>query len=307
VRALVPFTVGLVLSACGSSVGIGDPCSLDDPCDEGVCNLSGAADPVCVDADGDLDGDGQPNRTDFCSEKPGGPLDAFDEDGDGQGDNCDACPIAPPPTRPDSDTDGVDAPCDPEPSIGDMTKGNKIVLFDGFNGGLPATLSKREGGTWEVRGGTASFTATDPTSVGIFTVTLPTLSQHLAVQAAYRVDRVDAAANQNLAGVTSIARLPLGLNTVSCSGSRIGGMDSLIVNAEAGNMSRPFLNLFDPAGFYRIAALIEGATGSCAMRANTQEGGVSATVGSEAATEAGLTARATDVRFQYLLIVQRPN
>ena len=289
--------LGLAVPACSPSIG--GPCSLDDPCDEGVCNLSGPGEPACVEADGDVDGDGLPNQGDFCNQQPGG---AFDEDGDGLGDECDACPIARPPARPDGDTDLVDSPCDPDPTV----DGNQITIFEGFNGGLPASWRK-ENGTWDARGGEASFTSTDPNVTATLTVPLPISSRHLAVQASYRVDRLDAAAPQNLAGVAAVDRRPAGTTTITCSGSRTGGMDSLVVNSDAGNMSKPFTNLFDPAGLYRIAQRIEGAVGACAMSANTQEGGVSASIPAETPTEAGLSARGADVRFQYLLVVQRPN
>ena len=298
-RAFLLSALGLVVSACSPSVGVGDACSLDDPCDEGVCNLSGPGDPVCVDANGDLDGDGLPNKSDFCNQQPGG---NFDEDGDGRGDECDACPIAPPPAQPDRDTDMVDSPCDPDPTM----DGNRITMFEGFNGTLPA--SWRKDGPWEVRGGEAKLTSADPNLNAILTAPLPLASRHLAVQASYRADRVLAGANQNLAGVVSIDRRPAGTTAVTCGGSRVGGMDSLVVTADsAGSMSKAFTNVFDPAGLYRIAQLIDNASGACAMDANTQDGAVSASTLGETPTEAGLIGRAADVRFQYLLIVQRPN
>ncbi len=289
--------LGLAVSACNPVVD--GPCSLDDPCDSGICNLSGPGEPVCIELDGDLDGDGLLNRGDFCNQQPGG---AFDEDGDGLGDDCDACPIARPPARPDGDADLVDSPCDPDPTL----DGNRITVFEGFNAALPADWRK-EGGTWEARGGQAVFTATDPSAVAILTVPLPLSSRHLAVQASYRVSRVDPAASQVHAGLTSIDRRPAGTTEVTCRGSRVGGMDSLVVNSNIDGMAKAFTNLFDPAGLYRIAQLIDNASGACAMRANTQEGGVQATTPGETPTEAGLSARAADVQFQYLLIVQRPN
>jgi len=300
VRALVLSGVGLALSACSPSggPGLGDPCSLDNPCEASVCNLSGPGDPVCVESDGDLDGDGLPNKSDFCNQRAGG---MYDEDGDGVGDECDRCPIAPPPARKDTDTDEVDSPCDPEPSI----DGNRITLFDGFNGPLPGSWRKE--GTWEARGGEAIFTGTDPNQVAILTVQLGLSSRHMAVQASYRTDQITAGATQSLAGVVSIDRRPAGVTTVSCSGARIGGMDSLVVDSSVGNATKPFANLFDPGGLYRIAQLIDNAMGACALNANTQDGAVSAATPGETPTEAGLTARAVNVRFQYLLLVQRPN
>jgi hypothetical protein len=305
VRAIVlsalALALGLAVSACSPSVGVGDACSRTDPCDEGVCNLSGPGDPVCVDANGDLDNDGILNKDDFCNQQPGG---RFDEDGDLLGDECDPCPIAPPPAQADTDTDGIDAPCDPDPTI----NGNQLVLFEGFNGALPANAVKTgTGGTWEAKGGEVIFTSTDATADATLTVPLKITSRHLAVQASYRIDQVDPAAGQNLAGVLSVQRLPLGVKTIGCAGSRSGGMDSLIVTSDAGSATKAFSALFAPTGLYRIAQLIENATGACAMSANTEEGGVSMTTAGETLTEAGLLARGVNARFQYLLIVQRPN
>jgi hypothetical protein len=298
VRALAIAVLGLAVSACTSSIG--NSCSLDDPCDDGVCNLSGPGAAVCVDADGDVDGDGLPNKRDFCNQQAGG---EFDEDGDGLGDACDPCPIARPPASPDRDGDAVDSPCDPDPTVA----GDEIKVFEGFNGALPASWRK-EGGAWEVRGGEAIFTAADPTTEAILTAPLSVSSRHLALIASYRVDRLDQAATENFAGVTSITRLPLGMSSVTCTSSHMAGADTL--NAEstaAGVSSAPFPNLFDPAGLYRIAARIDNAMGGCAIVANALQGATTTTAPTEAPTEAGLTARALTARFQYLLVVQRPN
>ena len=288
------------MSACTSSNGpnLGDTCSLDEPCGQGVCNLSGgAADPVCIESDGDIDGDGLLNKADFCNGKPGG---MFDEDGDSLGDECDPCPIARPPAQAETDGDGVDTPCDPDST----TPGNKIILFEGFNGALPTSWVKQ--GTWEARGGEAIFTTTDPTTAATLTVPLQSSSRHLAVQASYRINRVDAAASQNFAGVVSDTRLQIGTYPVACNGSRTGGMDSLDVITNVANGTKPFTNLFDTAGLYRMAQLVDNANGACALSTGAEQGAVTATTSGEIPTHAGLTARAVDARFQYLLLVQRP-
>lgn len=298
-RAPVLFALGLTVSACSPSGGpsIGDPCSLDEPCDEGVCNLSGGAAPVCIDANGDIDSDGLPNKSDFCNQKMGG---AFDEDGDGLGDDCDACPIAPPPAQAETDGDGVDTPCDPDPTVG----GNKIILFEGFNGTLPASWIKD--GAWEVRGGEAVFTAAAATKESTLVAPIASSSRHLAVQASYRINRVDTGATQSSAGVTSDTRIQIGNTPVTCSGSRAGGMDSLYVSTTVESKTKPFDNLFDTAGLYRIAQLIDNATGACALSTGAQEGAISAATKGEVPTHAGLSALGVDARFQYLLLVQRP-
>ena len=293
-RAIVLF---VLIGLCACSASLGGPCSLDEPCDEGVCNLSGLGEPVCIAGDGDIDGDGLANNRDFCNQQPGG---AFDEDLDGLGDDCDRCPIARPPAMPETDGDEVDSPCDPDQT----SAGERISVFEGFNDGLPASWRKE--GTWEVRGGEALFTPADPNAFQSFTTQLPLAARHLAVQASYRVSRLDMAAAQHLAGVTVVDRRPAGTAIASCGGSRIGGMDTLVLTSDAGASTKPFTNLFDTAGLYRIAQRIDNAQGACAMISDAQSGAVQQTTAGELFTEAGLTARGLEVRFQYLLVVQRP-
>lgn len=298
-RAIVLFgLVGLVgLSACSPSIG--GHCSLDDPCDEGVCNLSGPGDPVCIESDGDIDGDGIPNKRDFCNQQAGGEL---DEDGDFIGDICDRCPIARPPARPDADGDLVDSPCDPDPTIA----GEQIVLFEGFNSGLPATFRKE--GTWEVRGGEAVFTDTGATMPQSLSTTLPSAARHVSVQASYRVDQTIMTASQNFAGVNTADRRPAGTSIASCASSRVGGTDSLLFNSDAGSGTNTMVGeLFNTASLYKIAQRVDNAQAACAIGSDKGMGAVQSTTAGDLFTEAGVTARGVNVRFQYLLVVQRPD
>lgn len=290
--------LALPLAACGEVIG--GPCSLDDPCSEGICNLSGAGEPVCIETAGDIDGDGLPNSRDFCNQAAGG---EFDEDGDLRGDACDPCPVSRPPASPDRDTDGVDSPCDPDPTI----DGNKIILFDGFNSGAVPTGWRAENGTWTVRGGEATFAPTDANLDASLTAPIALPTRHLAVLSSYRVDSLTPGASESLAGVASTERIPAGTSKVTCASQRIGGADALLVVSNTGRMDRAFPSLFDPASLYRIVQLIDNAQGACAVLANMQEGAVATTTPGGAPTEAGLVARAANVRFQYLLLVQRPN
>lgn len=278
--------------------GLGEACTLDSGCDEGVCNLSGA-DVVCIEADGDIDGDGLANKSDFCNQLAGG---QFDEDVDGVGDECDRCPIAKPPASPDPDADDVDRPCDPDPSVA----GDKIAIFEGFNGSsLPAGWAQT--GAWQILGGDARYTSEDPAATGSLTALLPLSSNHVAVLAEYRIDQLAAGATESFAGVTIVARLPLGTSTATCGGRRVGSADTLFLDTDEGVASMPFTNLFDPAGLYRIAHRIDNAQGACALEAGNEEFGVTQAVSAERPTETGMLARAVNARFQYILVVQRPN
>ena len=288
--------VVLLLAGCGADTG--GPCDRDTPCPgDQVCDLTNPdGDPVCVDADGDADGDGLPNKSDFCQHQDGG---KFDEDQDGIGDDCDRCPIAPPPATADTDTDDVDSPCDPDPDI----DGDQLVVFSGFNEPPPTTWKLSSG--WSAVGGEmiAKAGATSET----LTAPLPLVSTHIAILARYRIDQVDAAASENVAQVIGVDRRPAGVTTVTCGASRIGTIDRVLLDTSTASASKDFTSsLFDPAGLYRVAAKLEGATTACALIADQETGAVQANGPGEAMTEAGLSALGATVRFSYLLVVQRP-
>jgi len=284
--------------ACGGAE-VGGPCALDAPCGDGaVCNLStpdGAG--VCIEAGGDLDGDGLRNDRDFCNDRAGG---AYDEDLDGVGDECDRCPIARPLETPDVDGDMVDAPCDPD----SVTPGDRIAVFDGFNAGMPTGWNAV--GTWEFRGGEVVVTPPDPSTLATLMAPLPLSTTKLAVLGQWRVDAVEPGATSSLVGVTALDRRPAGVSSVTCGGQRAGAADSLILDTDSGAAAKPFANLFDTASRYRVAVKLEGIQAACAMIADAEEGAVQQTTGGEAPTEGGLVARGATARFQYLLVVQRP-
>lgn len=292
------FVLSAVLfTGCGADLG--GPCSATEPCDDGVCDLTNPEGAICVDSDGDDDGDGIPNKRDFCQHQMGG---EYDEDLDGIGDICDACPIAPPPEKPDADGDEVDSPCDPDPS----TAGEQIVVFDGFNGGAaPANFTVTTG--WEFRGGEAIATPGSPTATALLSAPLSLASSHLAVLTRYRVDAVDATATESAAQVVAIDRRPAGISIVSCAGSRVGGMDRLVLDTGVMFASDVVDSLFDPAALYRAVLKIDGAQAQCALIGDRDTGAAQANTNGENASEAGLAAKGATIRFGYLLAVQRPN
>lgn len=286
-----------LVGACGAE-SVGGPCSLEDPdCGSGVCNLSTAdGKGVCIDAGGDVDGDGIQNDKDFCNMGPGG---AYDEDGDYVGDDCDRCPIARPLGTPDSDTDMVDAPCDPDSSV----NGDRIVLFEGFNAGMPTGWKTL--GTWEFKGGEVIGTPPDTTMTASLVGPLPLSTTKLAVLGSYRIDRVDTTAPSSYVGVTAIDRRPAGVSAVSCGGQRAGGADSLLLDTDTGAAPKPFTNLFDTASRYRIAEKLEGTSAACSMIADNEQGAVSQNTGGNAPSEGGVFTKGAVARFQYVLVVQR--
>ncbi len=288
--------VAILLGGCESSTG--GPCSANDLCADGaVCDFTAEMGPICVDADGDEDGDGLPNSKDFCQHQMGG---AFDEDLDGYGDDCDRCPIAPPPATPDTDGDEVDSPCDPDAS----QPGDRIVVFDGFNGGALPTNWKATPG-WTFQGGEAKIDPVSPTDVATLTAPLSLVSTKIAILAKYRVDRVSTGATESAASVIGVDRRPAGATTITCGGSRVGTMDRLTLDTGIAGAIDSMDALFDPASEYRVALKLEGAQAQCALISSRETGAAQANHSGEAMSEAGVSARGATIRFSYVLAVQR--
>lgn len=286
--------VVMLLVGCGGDVG--KPCSLDDPCSDGVCDFTDPNGPVCIDGDGDLDGDGITNSKDFCNHEPGG---AFDEDRDGIGDECDKCPIAAPLADPDPDGDEVDSPCDPDPRVA----GDQIAIFEGFNTpALPAGFMASA--NWQFLTGEVIATA-DAVTEEEMTTQLPLVSQQVVIFGQYRIDNVNAASTQNLAGVLGRDERPAGGSEIRCSGTRTGGTDRLILITDTMSSTATFADLFDAASLYRVTLKLDRTEAGCAMIADDEEGAAQATTGGEAMNRAGLVARGVTARFQFLLVVQR--
>jgi hypothetical protein len=280
--------------ACGAE-SVGGPCSLEDPdCGSGVCNLSTAdGKGVCIDADGDIDGDGLPNSKDFCNQGPGG---AYDEDGDQVGDDCDRCPIARPMSTPDTDTDMVDAPCDPDSAV----NGDQVVLFEGFNAGIPSNW--KQVGTWEVRGGEVIGSHVDTTMTASLLGPLPLNTTKMAVFGSYRIDTSTPSA---YVGVSALDNRPAGITSVTCGGQRAAGQDSLLLDTDTGAATKVFVNLFDTAARYRVAQRLEGVMSACSMIADNEQGAVAQNTGGNAPTQGGVFTKGATARFQYVLVVQR--
>jgi hypothetical protein len=287
--------------ACGSSTLAG-PCSLESPCSGGeICDFTDPAGPVCIDADGDLDGDGLSNGKDYCEHAPGG---EFDEDKDGIGDECDSCPIARPRATPDTDGDMVESPCDPAPS----EPGDEILFFDGFNTALSAD--------WKPS--TASVGAWTAAS-GELTVNLSAIAaqqslqrivngkSNVAIEAGYKVDRVENSDTRHMVAVYANDPRPAGTAQVTCGVSRsdAAAADLVFVQTNFGAMSSPTI---DPALLtsktYRASTYVSGARAGCVVIAdNTALGTVQANITADDLSSIALTAQGISVRFQYVIVV----
>jgi len=293
--SILTTTLSVALVACGGGgTQPGDACDSTNPCSKGqVCDLTNPGGPACLDGSGDLDGDGIPNDKDHCEHMAGG---TYDEDGDGIGDDCDACPIAKPPATAEADGDGVDAPCDPDPK----TPGDKIVLFQGFNAPLPGTWTASA--AWQVMGGEAIMTPGATNAIEQLSVPVSP-SAHMAVFTTYRIDQVAAGATNADVAVTTTDRLPLGVTTIICGGSRVGATDLLRVQTGATENNAMAMNLFDPASRYGLLEQIDGGKANCAVTSTKDNNAVSSDTTGESMNEIGLLARSATARFAYVLVV----
>jgi len=289
-----------ILAACGATTTttrIGGLCDSSNKCDSGqICDRTNPGGQMCIDASGDIDGDGIPNGMDFCEHLKGG---ANDEDGDGIGDDCDACPIAPPPAQAEADGDAVIAPCDPDT----RTPGDKILLFSGFNAAVAGAST-----AWKFQNGEAVVTAGD--TVEALVLPLIATTNHVAIFTAYQIDTASTTATTADAGLGSKTVLPLGSSAIQCGGSRAGGADQVLLFQTDANMSETQSSAtlgtaFNPSTRYRVVQEIDGATTRCAVAgASMSESGASQlTTDGTTPTNVVLYARGATVRFSYILAV----
>ena len=297
--------LGITLVACGgdgSGGGIGDPCSVKQPCAGGaVCDMTAAGGPVCIDGSGDLDGDGIPNSMDFCEHAAGG---RFDEDRDGIGDECDPCPIAPPPAQPDPDGDAVDSPCDPDPH----TAGDRILMFDGFNGtALDARWKPTTAGAWSEVGGEAVVDLSALATEDYLSANSGEAA-HYAIEASYRIDRLATATTTHLAAIRGIDPRPAGVAQFECGivHADQGTNDVLDLETNLNTASVQATGGFDTASLYQLAAYSDAGQVGCSALANGKASGVvQVPITPDSLATVRLGARGVVARFQWVLVVGR--
>jgi hypothetical protein len=256
---------------------------------------------ICIDVNGDIDGDGIPNGKDFCEHMAGG---AYDEDGDGIGDECDPCPIAPPPAQPDPDGDAVDSPCDPDP----RTPGARILLFNGFN--VPVANA---GADWKFQNGDAIVTPSGPDVVEELPFPIAPVSNHVTIFTAYRIDGASTTATTADAAVKIRTMLPFDKTVVQCGGSRASGADAVLLAQTDTEMvttqnSKTIGTAFSPTATYKVAQQTDGAVANCALVGDTManSGAIQLPINGSTPSQAVLDARGATVRFSYILVVEQP-
>jgi hypothetical protein len=295
----------LGLCACGATTtgdGGDGSCSLTEECASGsVCDFTAEGGPICISASGDLDGDGLTNDKDHCQHAMGG---QYDEDQDGVGDDCDRCPIAAPRATPDSDNDLVDAPCDPAPT----EDGDEILLFDGFaTAGLDPRWKPTTAAAWRQPGGEA-IVQLDTISPQEYLATTVVGKNSVAVEASFRVDRLETSATEHLVGVYADDPRPAGTAQAQCYTTKADtdGIERVVVATNAGSMMQITSGAFESANLYRAGAYVTGTKAGCSILSNGNPlGTVQASITPDQLASIALTARAATVRFQYVIVVGR--
>ncbi len=268
--------------------------------DTQVCDKTDPNGPTCIPANGDLDGDGIPNSKDFCDHVPGG---ATDEDGDGIGDICDPCPIAPPPATPDPDGDAVDRPCDPDT----YTPGDTILLFDGFAGGIGPNWKPTTASVWTAQGGEVIATLAGLSSADYLS-TAVIAKTNLAIEAAWRIDRVETSSTDHFAAVAGSDPRPAGVASMQCGLDRNDTTVTDTVNLVTNQSSAQNVesNLFDTSKLYQVGAYAAGGNVACTGVADGAAIDiVQAPITPDAMAAISLGARAVTVRFEWVLVVGR--
>ncbi len=288
-------------SSGGAGGDVSDACSLTAPCNaSAVCDYHADGGPACISKDGDLDGDGLTNDRDYCHHQMGG---QYDEDSDGMGDDCDRCPISRPRDTPDSDADMLDAPCDPNPS----SDGDMLLLFDGFQ-----TLDPRWTGTtpsaWEIRGGELLVSLSSIPTQEFFKTSVVGKNS-IAVEASFRVDKVESSASRHVVGVTASDPRPAGVASMACYVTRASvgpGGDLVVVETNQSAMNQPTADAFNGANLYRAGGRVSASTAGCSVVTNdTAVGTVQTSITPDQLSQVSLTAHAATVRFQYVIVVGR--
>jgi hypothetical protein len=295
--ACVRLLLILMLAGC-SGASLGGPCSVAHACGDGaICDLTDPDGPTCIDAAGDVDGDGIPNGNDFCEHAPGG---AHDEDADGIGDDCDPCPIAKPPASPDPDGDAVDSPCDPDPH----TAGDTILLFDGFADGLGSSWTPTTPASWTAVGGELVVSNIPEQD---YLRTNVAEAPHIAIEASYRVDKLETGATTHLVADNAHDPRPAGVASLECgvvhADSGTGDVVDLETN-QSTSSSPATGSAFDAASLYEAAAYDSGNSVGCTVIGDGHGlAAVEAQITPDALPSIALTARAVTARFQWVLVV----
>lgn len=244
----------------------------------------------------DLDGDGIANAADNCPTTPN--PNQYNEDGDSFGDACDPCPPVADNAPLDSDNDGVADACDPRPT----QAGDKIVLFEGFRGALPAAWNQF--GTWTVANGVASTDATGGRAT--LTIAGPTTG-HLSVSSELTLDGLAGSGDASVGVLDAYDHTVAPRKGVHCHLTRWGTNTPLAVVPlhDAPEHDAPFEMTIGKR--YTITQRHDGTDYTC----SAQNGGAQQTITTTSALapnvpEIGLRLTHAAATFRWVMVVANP-
>ncbi len=280
----------------------GGPCNSDLTCDGDLVCDKGLFAPICLDPNGDEDGDGVLNKDDLCPDLAN--ASQHDEDGDGIGDACDRCPIAPPPATPDLDMDDVDSPCDPDP----ITAGDKIVLFDPFfDPTLASYWTTTQPQDWSIQGGELVVSLTD-TPDRIYLTTTVATSASLSIEADYRIDNLETTATTHDVSVRATDPRPAGVARFECGATHndADGSEAVVVTTDAGADQEATTGAFNLASLFTVGASSDRGNVGCSVIGDGAPLGIIQTpITPDGLTEVDIGVQAVTARFEWIIVVGR--
>jgi hypothetical protein len=198
----------------------------------------------------------------------------------------------------------VDSPCDPDPD----TPGDKILVFDGFNGSAFDPRWKATTPTaWTEIGGEAVVDLTGVSTEDYLQANSGE-AQHYAVEMSYRIDQLESSSTTHLVAVHATDPRPAGVAQFECgivhTDVGTGDVIDLATNLNAASMG--VTDGFNPASLYTVGAYsTAGAVGCSAIKDQAALGVVQVPVTPDALATAALGARSVKARFQWVLVVGR--
>jgi hypothetical protein len=245
------------------------------------------ADPASLDDDGD----GVMNGSDNCPTTAN--ANQANEDADTFGNTCDVCPTSS--DNADGDADGVGDACDPNPT----TAGDQIMLFEGFDSGIPAGWTAT--GSWTTSAGSLLSVVTGGTQNTLVTTTL-TSSPRQTMYARMTLTAIEGGQAGGALGIVDRFDAAATQGTM-CGGVRGNGGFFGIVNAANGTAINFGGHAFNVGTAYTLKFTRNGNNHECSdtdvgQTVNAQHG--------PNGTLVGFRNRVASASFAWLLVVKSP-
>jgi len=177
-------------------------------------------------------------------------------------------------------------------------------LFDGFNDALGSAWVATTPGAWVVQGGelvVSNIASQDYLRTSVAGV------QHMAIEASYRVDKLETGAPTHLVAVHAHDPRPAGVSSLECGVVHADSGTGDVVDLETNQTTsaQPAMgSAFNSASLYQVAAYDSGNSVGCTVLGDGHAlGAVQAAVTPDAVPSVALTAQAVTARFQWILVV----